>query len=287
MSNSDRIQEVYVISIFGNSCNEGRPPNSRSKRGSNMQPVGANVDDGLNVVQERMENFEVSRNFHRFDPVNEWCSGYGGNARNEEDGGNEDDDDGGNYNEDNYEEGDPFEQLERDLGDEGVIVEDIYRRYENDIVHSIVNSDDDADTDDEMFNGVDLENEDAVNQAGPSRRKRLEKPLPFYLDSGDTGKVIWEDDEDVRVTDDPEAVVEFRKGMRFKHKNHVIHAVNMFHIKNHYNYEIVESDKTTWSVFCSELGSGCKWRLRAIRRVCDDEFEITIMENLLKLKCRS
>ncbi|KAI4369965.1 hypothetical protein MLD38_018356 [Melastoma candidum] len=146
-----------------------------------------------------MENFEFSRNFHRLEQVNEGCSGYGGNARNEEDGRNEDVDDGGNYNEDNSEEDDPFEQLEGDLGDEGVRVESIYRRYENHIVDSIVNSDDDAETDDEMFNGVDLENEDAVNQAGPSRRKRVEKPLPFYLDSGDTGKVIWEDDEDVTI----------------------------------------------------------------------------------------
>ncbi|KAI4311227.1 hypothetical protein MLD38_036137 [Melastoma candidum] len=234
MSIGDRIQEVDVISVSGNYSNKGRSTNSRSKHGSNMQAVGVNVDEWLNVVQERMENFEVSRNFRQLVPVNERCSGYGGNVGNEEDGDNEDD--GGNDYEDDYEEGDPFEDLERDMGDEEVLNETIYRRYENHIVDSIVNSDEDANTDDEMFNGVDLGNEDnnvGVNEAGPSRKKRLEKPLPFYLDSGDIGKVIFEEDEEVRMTDDPDAMVEFRKGMRFKHKNHLIHTVNMFHIKNH------------------------------------------------------
>ncbi|KAI4372622.1 hypothetical protein MLD38_010830 [Melastoma candidum] len=165
MSNGDRIQEVYVISVSRNSSNEGRPPNSRR------------------------------------------CSGYGGNVGNEEDGGND-------Y-EDDYEEGDPFEDFERDVGDEVVLNETIYRRYENHIVDSIVNSNNDANIDDEMFNGVDLGNEEnirnvMVNEAGPSRKKRLEKPLPFYLDSGDTGKVIFEEDEDVRMTDDLDFVVEFQ-----------------------------------------------------------------------------
>ncbi|KAI4375252.1 hypothetical protein MLD38_013144 [Melastoma candidum] len=216
------------------------------------------------------------------------CSRYEGNdgdGDNEEEGDNEEDDDndgeddndGDGHEYDDYEDGDPFDCLERDLGDQGVVDEMMYRQYENDILESIVNSDNGVDTDEEMFNGVDLENDkEGINDAGPSRR-RLEKPLPFYLDSADTGKLIVEEDDDVTITDDAESVVEFRKGMRFKNKKELIKTVNTFCIKNHYNYDIIETDKIKWAVICSENGGGCKWRLRGRQRSCDHEFEITIV----------
>ncbi|KAI4371008.1 hypothetical protein MLD38_019289 [Melastoma candidum] len=158
----------------------------------------------------------------------------------------------------------------------------MYRQYENDILEFIVNSDNDVDTDEEMFNGVDLGDDEegmnvSVNEAGPFR-KRLEKSLPFYLDSGDTGKMIVDEDEDVRIRDNTESVVKSRKGMRFKNKKELIKTVNTFCIKNHYNYEVIETDKIRWYVICSENGGGCKWRLRGRQRSGGHEFEITVVD---------
>ncbi|KAI4373305.1 hypothetical protein MLD38_011441 [Melastoma candidum] len=151
----------------------------------------------------------VGKNIHWLSPVIEGGSGYDGNEEygdNEEESDNEEDDGNEEYGGHDYDD------------------------YED------VNSDNEVDTDEEMFNGVDLGNDEkgmnvSVNETGPSR-KRLEKPLPFYLDSDDTGKVIVKEDEDVRIMDDPESVVEFCKGMRFKNKKELIKTVNTFCIKN-------------------------------------------------------
>ena len=40
--------------------------------------------------------------------------------------------------------------------------------------------------------------------------------------------------------------------MRFKSKEDLVYAVKLWHIKNHYQYDVTESDKKVWNIVCKE-----------------------------------
>ncbi|KAI4365349.1 hypothetical protein MLD38_021342 [Melastoma candidum] len=138
-------------------------------------------------------------------------------------------------------------------------------------------------TDDELYNdpnaGYTLNEDVDVVEVGDGYVRRKEKPLPFYnyYDDDDGIGPAYSEYENNPLRHESDLTEDFRKGMRFKDKKELILVVNNYHIQNHFNYEILESDKKLWSLSCSELEKGCKWRLCVIQRACDDKFEITIM----------
>ncbi|XP_022734079.1 uncharacterized protein LOC111287669 [Durio zibethinus] len=69
--------------------------------------------------------------------------------------------------------------------------------------------------------------------------------------------------------------LELRKGLIFQDKAELKRAVQLFSIKRHKKYEVVEIKKI-WSLGCKRhRESGCKWRLRAYQCKSHELFEIT------------
>ncbi|XVE49864.1 hypothetical protein DITRI_Ditri01bG0116600 [Diplodiscus trichospermus] len=58
--------------------------------------------------------------------------------------------------------------------------------------------------------------------------------------------------------------LELRKGLIFQDKAELKRAVQLYSVKRHQMYEVVETKKKIWSLRCKRhQESGCKWRLRA------------------------
>src|SRR6516162_4116735 len=69
---------------------------------------------------------------------------------------------------------------------------------------------------------------------------------------------------------------EFKVGIQFESKEHLKSVVKMWHINNHYNFRVVDSDKTSWAVECTNIRNrDCKWRLRACYKKHACCFQIT------------
>lgn len=55
---------------------------------------------------------------------------------------------------------------------------------------------------------------------------------------------------------------ELRAGMKFKSKTDLIHIVKLWHIKKHYDFQVIESNKKVPNVVFKEKDTcNCKWRL--------------------------
>ncbi|XP_071690676.1 uncharacterized protein [Rutidosis leptorrhynchoides] len=62
----------------------------------------------------------------------------------------------------------------------------------------------------------------------------------------------------------------------FKDKKELIRAIKLYSIKNHIQYEVVETCSTLWRIRCKLYSeSGCKWQVRGCKRKRSEYFEIT------------
>uniref|UniRef100_A0A5B7C1H6 Transposase MuDR plant domain-containing protein n=1 Tax=Davidia involucrata TaxID=16924 RepID=A0A5B7C1H6_DAVIN len=69
---------------------------------------------------------------------------------------------------------------------------------------------------------------------------------------------------------------ELAKGLIFKNKDLLQHAIKEYSIRSHHQYEVVESKTGVWVVRCKmHEECRCKWRLRAIKKKKHGLFEIT------------
>ncbi|CAH9097342.1 unnamed protein product [Cuscuta epithymum] len=70
--------------------------------------------------------------------------------------------------------------------------------------------------------------------------------------------------------------VELKKGLTFKDKADLKRAVQLYSIKRHRMYEVVETKSNVWALKCAKhKEGGCCWRLRACKRKSHQLFEIT------------
>ncbi|XP_019427218.1 PREDICTED: uncharacterized protein LOC109335537 [Lupinus angustifolius] len=63
-------------------------------------------------------------------------------------------------------------------------------------------------------------------------------------------------------------------GMQFESKEAIINAIREFHIKNSFDYVVVESRSDRYVAKCKHFGAGCEWRIRASYNVKRDYWEI-------------
>ncbi|CAH9131011.1 unnamed protein product [Cuscuta epithymum] len=69
---------------------------------------------------------------------------------------------------------------------------------------------------------------------------------------------------------------ELKKGLIFKDKADLKRAVQLYSIKRHRMYEVVETKTIVWSLKCAKhKEGGCRWRLLACKRKSHQRFEIT------------
>ncbi|CAH9129658.1 unnamed protein product [Cuscuta epithymum] len=70
--------------------------------------------------------------------------------------------------------------------------------------------------------------------------------------------------------------VELKKGLTFKDKADLKTAVQLYSIKRHRMYEVVETKSNVWALKCAKhKEGGCGWKLRACKRKSHQLFEIT------------
>lgn len=73
------------------------------------------------------------------------------------------------------------------------------------------------------------------------------------------------------------SMTEFATGLLFTSKDELKRACEIYHIKKHCIYNVVESKKSFWSIKCASLSNAqsCQWRLRATKLKKHGFFEIT------------
>ncbi|KAF1892220.1 hypothetical protein Lal_00036581 [Lupinus albus] len=104
------------------------------------------------------------------------------------------------------------------------------------------------------------DDEDVEFDAGSSRSITYASPSSFFRSTKSKfGRDFGHTTSSVMDITDNDLVV----GMQFESKQTTVNAIKEFHIKNSFDYVVVEPRPNTYVGRCKYFGAGCQWRIRA------------------------